>query len=464
MRKTIRSPLRKESPGVKNYLHLRQTSLLGKQLSSYQCQYVHSSLTRKRAKTEDEKEQRRIERVLRNRQAAQSSRERKRQEVEKLEGEKFAIEQQNQLLKERLLAVEHEKFKLAQQVAKMAAEMSVFKSQNGSRGSIAHTVTASCAPSPSVDLLHQQAIKQELDDYPFALPTPQPSVDTSTSSFSTPSSSTYSRSPSPSRLGLDLDALATSLDLTQHPAAMLCGLQCQSEEVSLASTLPMSLDKARRIQQVISFHLCLTLISAIYLHLLHPLSQIFISLRTGSPLPSKITPKTTPMLFLLIRWLILTPANLTPTIFARPTPSTIMNVTTKTIKLSTNHLTSLRPSAVRPPIFRLRLLRRLLLCSPALARPLKGATDRAMRPKTSRALNGLSNGASKGSGCSAVGDSGWISPSEIGPFDGVALTRVIDLIEQESWRFGHLARLERQLCTTRMKRREGKTDGVQGVD
>lgn len=40
---------------------------------------------RKRAKTEDEKEQRRVERVLRNRRAAQSSRERKRQEVEALE-------------------------------------------------------------------------------------------------------------------------------------------------------------------------------------------------------------------------------------------------------------------------------------------------------------------------------------------------------------------------------------------
>ncbi|ROV94225.1 hypothetical protein VSDG_05660 [Cytospora chrysosperma] len=39
---------------------------------------------RKRAKTEDEKEQRRVERVLRNRRAAQSSRERKRQETEAL--------------------------------------------------------------------------------------------------------------------------------------------------------------------------------------------------------------------------------------------------------------------------------------------------------------------------------------------------------------------------------------------
>ncbi|KAF2712479.1 hypothetical protein K504DRAFT_205129 [Pleomassaria siparia CBS 279.74] len=47
---------------------------------------------RKRAKTEDEKEQRRIERVKRNRLAAHNSRERKRQEVELLQAEKDKIE------------------------------------------------------------------------------------------------------------------------------------------------------------------------------------------------------------------------------------------------------------------------------------------------------------------------------------------------------------------------------------
>jgi transcriptional activator HAC1 len=62
--------------------------------------------SRKRAKTEDEKEQRRVERVLRNRRAAQSSRERKRQEVEALEAEKKAIERRNQELEMRLANME----------------------------------------------------------------------------------------------------------------------------------------------------------------------------------------------------------------------------------------------------------------------------------------------------------------------------------------------------------------------
>ncbi|KAI8299371.1 Transcriptional activator hac1 [Colletotrichum sp. SAR11_59] len=62
-----------------------------------------------RAKTEDEKEQRRVERVLRNRRAAQSSRERKRLEVEALERRNKELEtalsnvtKANQLLVEEL--------------------------------------------------------------------------------------------------------------------------------------------------------------------------------------------------------------------------------------------------------------------------------------------------------------------------------------------------------------------------
>ncbi|KAI4156244.1 MAG: hypothetical protein L6R39_001132 [Caloplaca ligustica] len=169
---------------------------------------------RKRAKTEDEKEQRRIERVLRNRQAAQSSRERKRQEVEKLEGEKSAIEAQNDMLKERLMAVEHEKFKLQQQNSQMAAELAALRSESSS-------ARPSLAPSPNfaADLLNnQKAIKQEIEDSLFALRTP---TSLPSDSFSpSPSATTDSRSPSPSSLDLGFHALTTTPDMTQHPAAI----------------------------------------------------------------------------------------------------------------------------------------------------------------------------------------------------------------------------------------------------
>ncbi|KAL9627213.1 MAG: hypothetical protein Q9164_007671 [Protoblastenia rupestris] len=171
---------------------------------------------RKRAKTDDEKEQRRIERVLRNRAAAQSSRERKRQEVEKLEGEKATIEQQNQYLKDRLLAVEHEKFMLTQQVAKMSAQMKLLRP-----GSPASTATAASPPLES-QIFDPHKIKQEVDDYPLALPTPQ--------TYNSPSTTTYSASQSPAQPSLcyDDDSLTSSPDMTQHPAEMLCDLQCHN--------------------------------------------------------------------------------------------------------------------------------------------------------------------------------------------------------------------------------------------
>ncbi|KAI4179357.1 MAG: hypothetical protein L6R41_007889, partial [Letrouitia leprolyta] len=174
---------------------------------------------RKRAKTEDEKEQRRIERVLRNRQAAQSSRERKRQEVEKLEGEKSAIETQNDMLKERLMAVEHEKFKLQQQNSQMAAELAALRS-----GSVSTQASLAPASDSAIDVLNnRQAIKQELEDSLFALRTP---ISLPSDSFSpSPSAITDSRSPSPSSLDLGFHVLTTTPDMTQHPAAMLCDLQ-----------------------------------------------------------------------------------------------------------------------------------------------------------------------------------------------------------------------------------------------
>ncbi|KAJ4349808.1 transcription factor that binds to CRE motif [Didymosphaeria variabile] len=68
---------------------------------------------RKRAKTDDEKEQRRIERVKRNRLAAHNSRERKRQEYELLQAEKDQME-------EDLIAARR-------QIAAMATELKAYR-------------------------------------------------------------------------------------------------------------------------------------------------------------------------------------------------------------------------------------------------------------------------------------------------------------------------------------------------
>ena len=333
---------------------------------------------RKRAKTEDEKEQRRIERVLRNRQAAQSSRERKRQEVEKLEGEKQSIEQQNAALKQQLMTVEHEKWLLRQQVAKMTAQMEAIK-----RGSSTPDITT---PPFEPDLLeHDQIIKKEFDDYQFALPTPQNSLRASSASFSSPSTATYSESSTPATISLGLDALTASPDMTQHPAAMLCDLQCQSKEACHVSTRP-TIRHAAAIQLYTANLLYLTLISQVYLQLMRPLKMIFTSLKTGSPLLMDMM-TSMPMALPLIQWLISTPANLLP--HPPPTQTTRKTPTITTTKTSPTTATSTLPATPsQTPILRLRMLRRLLLSSPSLARPLRAATGWASRHKTGSTTSG----------------------------------------------------------------------------
>ncbi|RHZ68433.1 hypothetical protein CDV55_106238 [Aspergillus turcosus] len=277
---------------------------------------------RKRAKTEDEKEQRRIERVLRNRAAAQTSRERKRLEMEKLENEKIQMEQQNQFLLQRLSQMEAENNRLSQQLAQLAAEVRGSRSSTPKPGSPA---TASPTLTPTL-------FKQEGDELPLErIPFPTPSIND------------YSPTLKPS-------SLAESPDVTQHPAAVLCDLQCQLadskdlEPPSLSLTSALALNMTLQMTLQLLF---LTMTSAAYSTVIHPLSQILRSLKTGSPLT--FSTQEIYQHFHLILWLISTP--------------------------------SLSPSKAssRPTVFRLRLLTRLLACNPALARPLRDATGRALQ-------------------------------------------------------------------------------------
>ena len=292
------------------------------------------------------------------------------------------------MLKQRLLAVEHEKYALRQQLAKYAAALQ--KAGTTSRA-VSVGPAPSSPPSPNMvaaDLRQlDRNIKQEFEDLSFSLPSPQNTLDPR-SSFSSASPSS-SRSASPSNL--DFNGSVTSPDMTQHPAAMLCGLQCQSGAAWRPSSNPGShLDGAQSrppqqqqigIQQTLTtLHLFLTLHFVVSSSLLQPLSQLLTSLRTGSPMRAWTM---TPTLFHLILWLISTPANpltsATPMISSSPLTSTTN--TTKTTSTSS-------PPQALFSAFRISLLRRLLACSPALARPLKDATGRELQMKTSYALRG----------------------------------------------------------------------------
>ena len=284
--------------------------------------------------------------------------------------------------------------------------------------------TRQVSPTLSADLLPLQgqsmvpSLKQERSstDLDFRLSTPsQPTVDPRSASFTTPSAS-----PRPE------SSITMMPDSTQHPAVMLCDLQCRS-----ASSDPLphptqddpnnndddddnnnnknrndnNNDSRMRAMLVIwltttTSHLLLAMmLSNVYSRLIQPLARIFRSLRTGCPM--SITTKTSvEALVPLIRWLISTPTNPLST-----SSSAVNRINTTTTRTSTRPIVSpsfsLRPSnLLGRPTFRMHLLRRLLACSPALARPLREATGRALRRMSSDEfiLGGVVTGGGGGGG------------------------------------------------------------------
>lgn len=297
---------------------------------------------RKRAKTEDEKEQRRVERVLRNRRAAQSSRERKRQEVEALEAEKRAIERRNQDLEMRLADMEAKNIMLQRELEQFTGNMTVFRGNTDASSPAAQTEQFHQAPSP-VTFSRDLFGSQDQDKRPS---TSQHSiVDSQTPQTVNPASLSPEMRPV-------VESNASSSDMTQHPAAMLCDLQCQSEEQR-----PWA-PSTSAISQILATMLFINITST----LLNPLRQIVHSLRTGSSL------SPTSSILTSILWLVTTTASLSSS--------------TSTSSSTTTSTTSPRPMFS----LRVRLLNRLLASSPLLARPLMDATMEAMRSQSEQQL------------------------------------------------------------------------------
>lgn len=173
---------------------------------------------RKRAKTDDEKEQRRIERIKRNRAAAHNSRERKRQETEtlavanaRLQAELDAYKKLHGPLPAHIVLPEVTLSRVDEDAPTPAATASTpAPSLVESHGSV---YEAPSPASPAESTFSQPTIKQEPFDnaYPSMLPPAFDNLDSKSSMLS-------------------------PLDLTQHSAAMLCDLQCQSSSLSSSTT------------------------------------------------------------------------------------------------------------------------------------------------------------------------------------------------------------------------------------
>lgn len=302
---------------------------------------------RKRAKTDAEKTQRAHERTLRNRRAAAHSRDKKQAQF-------AAMEIENQELREQV----------AQYQARFGALSDKTPASSALVDPIISSSTLNSYPTPSSDSTFQQ-------DFPMTdLATPArtisitgPSLSQDMPDFSQPQLSptiapTLHLDPSliPENLlyhHLPSSAMAGDLpDATQYSAAVLMDPQCHAS-VESTSLIPRSESNS-------SFHLHFQLVNLTILmtifenfssSMLTPMYQIFRTLAGDFSMHS-IRPEALDQHFQLIHCLIMSPMKGT----ARP-------------------------------VFRMKLLSRLLACNPITARLIKVAADRALQRQVAEGSN-----------------------------------------------------------------------------
>lgn len=311
---------------------------------------------RKRAKTDDEKEQRRVERVLRNRRAAQSSRERKRLEVE-------ALERRNQELESLLLNAQKANLLLVD-------ELNRFRRDSG-------VVTRTSSP---LDALRDNNMTLAPELFKGTVAQANSLVDINATTVNPASISPELAPVSDAALqAQQTEASAkasTTPDVTQHPAAMLSDLPCH-----MSASVPLtSLDSTTtpRLAWFLQLRMLLLSASAILTACERPLTQIAMSSKAGfSLLP-------TPQLLTTIIWLVTLPpasrispisssSTLTTSSTTRPAMSPLTLWQRATMPLRTTVSTS------RSTTLRVKSIRKILTSSPSLARPLMDATLVALR-------------------------------------------------------------------------------------
>jgi transcriptional activator HAC1 len=142
---------------------------------------------RKRAKTQDEKEQRRIERIMRNRQAAHASREKKRKHVEELEKRCVCLSNENSQLYQQVREAKRAQLEMVEQQCSLIEKLKEYQEmvekarQSGDITKLPDIPTL-VPPSPPVSLpstpefnaVDNVRIKSEDDDYEVTSPSSAP--------------------------------------------------------------------------------------------------------------------------------------------------------------------------------------------------------------------------------------------------------------------------------------------------
>lgn len=287
---------------------------------------------RKRAKTAEEKEQRKNERILRNRKAADKSRQRQKKAVEELENKQTQMARENATLRH------------------LVAQ---YQSRFGDIPGFTFPVEAPASNQPAVKIEMQEDAKYmprtplsfDMTDTPH---TPALSYDSpmATSNQQSPPL-VPTLFPSQDQPGFEHHDDFSTLEhfnetgMTQYPAAILCDPQCQ----------PLS-KKFQALKGNRMFNFSLQLIQLITMSMIYkdysttilsPMSTIFRTL---------VETLSTP---LIDQAFLDNHFSLLHTLISMPTSTT------------------------RPAVFRMKLLSKLLACSPRMARLLMAATDRELQ-------------------------------------------------------------------------------------
>ncbi|KAI3327092.1 hypothetical protein HD806DRAFT_382751 [Xylariaceae sp. AK1471] len=313
---------------------------------------------RKRAKTEDEKEQRRVERVLRNRRAAQSSRERKRQEVE-------ALEQRNAALEAALLNQQKQNIVLLEELSNL---------RRGA-GAASRSSSPFDAFQPSPLTLSQPLFQESangtapahpgmMDDF-ILMPEQDGTVDPASispelnpiadSDMKTASTTTTAETETSTATTVT----STSSDVTQHPA-------CPSVEAPPSWVASQQMSPFLQLQTLLM--VSSVLISACY----RPLTLI-----TGA-LKANLALQPTPSILSTIIWLVTLPPNF------RNSTSISSSATMSAVQHPARPRDTTRSPKNPIPLsasstLRIKSLQKLLTSSPILARPLMDATMEFLR-------------------------------------------------------------------------------------
>ncbi|KAI0551701.1 hypothetical protein F4679DRAFT_537675 [Xylaria curta] len=320
---------------------------------------------RKRAKTEDEKEQRRVERVLRNRRAAQSSRERKRLEVEALEQRNAALEAALREQQKQTLALMEELSKLRRNagvVSRSPSPLHVFQPSPMTLSQPLFQESANGTAQPHSGILDDLIMMPEQDgtvDPSSISPELNPVADSDLKTTSTTTVAETEPVAAPS-------TAATSSDVTQHPAAVLCDLQCPSVEAAPSSAAQT---QASPYQLLLTWLMASSvLISACY----RPLTLI-----TGA-FKSNLVLHPTPSILSTIIWIVTLPPS-----FRNSTSISSSATTSAAQHPARPRHTTRSPKCPNPlsasSTLRIKSLQKLLTSSPNLARPLMDATMEVLR-------------------------------------------------------------------------------------